>query len=93
MFQALDLPLILKHYDNGLVVVQSLNYSEERLLTRITDLIDTEAFPMTSIDLSQKLNMSITLATLLLTVLYNIQLIFRWQRNKNYYVEMTHLKA
>jgi ESCRT-II complex subunit VPS36 len=62
LFEELGLPLTLKKYSSGLLVVQSSEYTEESMTDKIEELIVGKEFPMTAVDFASKMKMPLLLA-------------------------------
>eukprot|EP01130_Rhizamoeba_saxonica_P008451 TRINITY_DN3423_c0_g1_i2.p1 TRINITY_DN3423_c0_g1~~TRINITY_DN3423_c0_g1_i2.p1 ORF type:complete len:262 (-),score=56.29 TRINITY_DN3423_c0_g1_i2:56-841(-) len=62
LFEQLNLPMMLRKFDSGLLVVQTTNYNDDLLCERINMLVEQDMFPMTAMDLGTRLQMSLTLA-------------------------------
>jgi len=62
LFEELKLPVKLRRFESGVLVVQSVNQTDEAVAKQIADLIRLDG-PQTPFDLSKNKNISLALAT------------------------------
>jgi len=62
LFEELNLPVTMKKFDSGLIIIQTIDYTEESMCKKIIELINGGEFPLTGVELSTKLSIPLTLS-------------------------------
>lgn len=69
LFEELGVPVRLKKFESGVLVVQSVNYNDDTIGKQIADLIRLDG-PQTAFEVARTKNISIALATEELLVIF-----------------------